>query len=102
MSQVLAGTVLVVFVTVWLTALVTLLACVFYAIKAIRHARPGVNLWGRDTLWNPANVLLSSAMLTDEGLRYRRKCFKSLGIATGTSMAVRSNISFKAGGYAAA
>lgn len=80
MSQVLAGAVLVAFVAVWLTALATLLAGMVYAIKAIRHARPGVDLRGRDTFWNPANVLLSSAMLTDEGLRYRRKCLKSLGI----------------------
>ncbi|MDE2157185.1 MAG: hypothetical protein KGJ32_15070 [Xanthomonadaceae bacterium] len=80
MSQVLAGAVLVAFVVMWLTALIALLACVFFAIKAIRRACPGVNLWGRDTLWNPANVLLRSTMLTDEGLRYRRKSLKSLGI----------------------
>ena len=80
MSQVFAGAVLVAFVAVWLTALIALLACVLYAIKAIRHTHPSVNLWGRDTLWNPANVLLSSTMLTDEGLRYRRKCLKALCI----------------------
>ena len=60
--------------------LIALFACVLYAIKAIRHARPSVNLRGRDTLWNPANVLLGDTMLTDEGLRYRRKCLKALCI----------------------
>jgi hypothetical protein len=80
MSQVLANTVLVGFVAIWLTAFIAFLAAVVYGIKAIRCARSGVSLWGRDTLWNPANALLSSSMLTDEGLRYRRKCFKSAGI----------------------
>ncbi|WP_329742124.1 hypothetical protein [Dyella sp. A6] len=80
MSLVLEDLVLTAFVAVWLVAVVTLFACVIYAIKAVRCARPGVNLWGRDTLWNPANALLSSGMLTDEGLRYRRKSLKSLVI----------------------
>ena len=80
MSQVLGYAALVGFVLVWFTALITFVACIFYAFKAVRCAHPGVNLWGRDTLWNPANVLLSSNMLTEEGLRYRRKCLKSLGI----------------------
>jgi hypothetical protein len=80
MLQILAGAAIMAFVAVWLTALIALLACLLYAIKAIRHARPGVNLWSRDTLWNPANVLLSSTMLTNEGLRYRRKCLKALCI----------------------
>ena len=80
MSQVPAGVALAALVAVLLTALIAWLACVVYAIKAIRRARPGVNLWGRDTLWNPANVLLNSTMLTDEGLRYRRKSLKSLAI----------------------
>lgn len=80
MSQALAGAALVGFVVIWLTALITFLSCVVYAAKAIRRARPGINLWGRDTLWNPANVLPGSNMLTDGGQRYRHKCFKSLGI----------------------
>ena len=74
MSQVLAGTVLVGFVAICLTAFIAWVAVVVYGIKAIRRARPGVNLWSRDTLWNTANVLLSANMLTAEGLRYRRKC----------------------------
>ena len=82
MLQVLAGAALVVFAAIWLTAVITFFACVVYAVKAIRCARPDVKLWGRDTLWNPANVLLSANLLTDEGQRYRRKCFKSLGIFT--------------------
>ena len=80
MSQVLANAVLVGFVAIWLAAFIAFLAAVVYGIKAVRCARSGVNLWGRDTLWNPANALLSSSMLTDEGLLYRRKCFKSAGI----------------------
>ena len=80
MSQIFVGAALAVFIAIWLTAIVTLIACVVYAVKAIRCARPGIRLWGRDTLWNPANVLLSSNMLTEKGLRYRRKCLISLGI----------------------
>jgi hypothetical protein len=80
MSQVLSSAVLVGFVAAWLTALVACFASVVYGIKAIRRARPGVKLWGHDTLWNPANVLLSSNLLTADGLRYRRKCFMSVGI----------------------
>jgi len=80
MSQVLAGTALAGFVAAWLTALIAWFAGIVYGIKAIRRARPGVKLWGRDTLWNPANVLLTSNMLTEEGMRYRRKCFMSVGI----------------------
>jgi hypothetical protein len=80
MSQIFVGAALAVFVAIWLTAVITLLTCVVYAVKAIRCARPGIWLWGRDTLWNPANVLLSSNMLTEKGLRYRRKCLISLGI----------------------
>ena len=75
-----AGVALVAFAAIWLTAAVTLLACAIYAFKAVRHTRPGINLWGRDTLWNPLNVLLSSKMLTDEGLRYRHKSLVSLAI----------------------
>jgi hypothetical protein len=48
MSQVLANTVLVGFVAIWLTAFIAFLAAVVYGIKAIRCARSGVSLWGRD------------------------------------------------------
>jgi hypothetical protein len=80
MPHVVAGAVLVVFVAIWLTAFLAFLAVAVYGIMAIRHVRPGLNRWGRDTLWNPANVLLSSNQLTDTGLRYRRKCFIALSI----------------------
>ena len=46
-----------------------------FGVKAVRNARPGVNLWGRETMWNPGNVLIFPGMLTDEGRRHRRKCF---------------------------
>jgi hypothetical protein len=46
-----------------------------FGFEAVRNARPGVNLWGRETMWNPGNVLVFPGMLTDEGRRYRRKCF---------------------------
>ena len=82
MSQIFVGLALVVFIAIWLTALITLIACVVYAFKAVLCARPGIKLWGRDTPWNPANVLLSSNMLTENGLRYRRKCLISLSIFT--------------------
>ena len=49
-----------------------------FGFKAVRSARPGINPWGRETMWNPGNVLIFPGMLTDEGRRYRRKCFVAL------------------------
>jgi hypothetical protein len=46
-----------------------------FGFKAVRNARPDINLWGRDTMWNPGNVLIFPDMLTDEGRHYRRRCF---------------------------
>ena len=50
-------------------------AILIYGIKTVRHTRQGVSIWGRETGWNPANVLLRPALLTDEGKAYHRKCF---------------------------
>jgi hypothetical protein len=80
MSQVLAGVALVVFVIAWITAVLAWFAIIVFGFKAIRRTRPGVKLWGRDTMWNPTNALLNSNLLTKEGLRYRRKCFLSVGV----------------------
>lgn len=80
MSHVVADAVLVVFIAIWVTAFLAVLAVVVYGTMAIRHVRPGLNRRGRDTLWNPANVLLRSNLLTETGLRYRRKCFIALCI----------------------
>jgi hypothetical protein len=80
MSQVLAGVALVGFVIAWVTAALAWFASIVFGFKAIRRTRPGVKLWGRGTMWNPANALLNSNLLTEEGLRYRRKCFLSAGV----------------------
>jgi hypothetical protein len=80
MSQTLAGVALGGFVVAWLIAVLAWFAALIYGFKAVRRARPGVKLWGRDTMWNPANVLLGSSLLTEEGLRYRRKCFVAIVI----------------------
>ena len=44
-----------------------------FGFEAVRNVRPDVNLWGRETMWNPGNVLIFPGMLTDAGARYRRK-----------------------------
>ena len=80
MSQALAGILLVGFVVVWVTGVLAWFAIIVYGFKALRRARPGVKLWGRDTMWNPANALLNSNLLTEEGLRYRRKCLLSVAV----------------------
>jgi len=80
MSQALAGVALGGFVVAWVTGVIAWFAAIVYGFKAARRARPGVKLWGRDTMGNPANVLLSSSLLTEEGLRYRRKCFTAIVI----------------------
>jgi len=54
------------------------IAILIFGIKTIRHARQDVSIWGRETGWNPANVLLRPELLTDEGKEYRRKCFIAL------------------------
>ena len=53
-------------------------AILIYGIKAIRRTREGVSLWSRETLWNPVNVLLRPALLTQEGRTYRRRCFTAV------------------------
>jgi hypothetical protein len=69
-------TVLAILKVVWiLIAFGSWVAGVFYGIKAVRHARPDISIWGRKTLWNPANVLVIPGLLTNEGKKYRRRCF---------------------------
>ena len=55
-------------------------AAIIYGNKAIRRTRPGVTLWGRETLWNPVNVLLRPNLLTEKGCSYRHKCFLAVAI----------------------
>jgi len=62
-----------------------------FGVKAVRNARPEVELWSRETMWNPINVLFSPQMLTDAGRRYRRKCFLAVlwfAVPIGVVMAV--------------
>ncbi|HEY9512256.1 MAG TPA: hypothetical protein VIQ48_06750 [Rhodanobacter sp.] len=77
MSQVLAGVALVGFATAWFAAVLAWFASIVFGFKAIRRTRSGVK---RGTMWNPANALLNSNLLTEDGLRYRRKCFLSVGV----------------------
>lgn len=80
MSQALVAIALVGFVVAWVTGVLAWFAIIVYGFKALRRARPGVKLLGRETMWNPANALLNSNLLTEEGLRYRRKCFLSAAV----------------------
>lgn len=77
-SAALTVLVTVAFGALWTLALVSWFAVVVYGFKAVRQARPGVRLWSRATLWNPANALLRSDLLTEQGRRYRSRCFRAL------------------------
>ena len=59
-------------------ALCSWLGIVVYGLKAIRRPRPGIALWSRSTMWNPANALLRPELLTDEGQVYRSRCLRAL------------------------
>lgn len=80
MTKLLAATALLLFVAAWCTAAIAWFSAVVFAVKAVRRAQPGVRLWGREMLWNPANALLNPQLLTPEGLSYRRKCFIAIGV----------------------
>lgn len=80
MTKLFAATALLGFVVAWCTAVIAWFAAIVFAVKAVRRARPGVRLWGRETLWNPANALLNPQLLTPEGLACRRKCFIAIGV----------------------
>jgi len=55
------------------------LATVFYGIRTTFHARPGISVWSRKTLWNPFNVLVLPGLLTDRGKKYRLRCYLAVG-----------------------
>jgi hypothetical protein len=69
---------IVVFGAIWTLALTSWFAMIVYGFKAVRQPRPGVRLWSRATLWNPANALLRPEFLTEQGQRYRSRCFRAL------------------------
>jgi hypothetical protein len=46
---------------------------VFFMLRMVSNAKPGVPLRGRQTLWNPANVVVRPSLLTDQGRVYRRR-----------------------------
>jgi hypothetical protein len=75
MSQAIAVAAQIGFVVIWFVGVLAWFTAIVCGFKAVRRTRPGVNVRGRETLWNPANVLLRTSLLTEEGLRYRRKCF---------------------------
>jgi hypothetical protein len=78
MSSSLSVLVTVAFGALWALALVSWFAVVVYGFKAVRQPRPGVRLWSRATLWNPANALLRSELLTEQGRRDRSRCLRAL------------------------
>lgn len=80
MTKVLAATALFGFIAFWCTAAIAWFSAIVFAVKAVRRAQPGIKLWGRETLWNPANALLNPQLLTAEGLAYRRKCLIATGV----------------------
>lgn len=91
MPDILAGLAHIGFKIAWIGAAVSWLAILVFGIKAIGRTRPGVDLWGRDTGWNPANVLMRPSLLTSEGLIYRRRCFVAFWIflcCVGVSLAI--------------
>jgi hypothetical protein len=59
-------------------ALGSWIAILVYGLKAVRRPLPGIGLWSRSTLWNPANVLLWPERLTPEGQRYRGLCLRAV------------------------
>lgn len=78
MSSSLSVVVTVAFGALWTLALVSWFAVVVYGFKAMRQPRPGVRLWSRGTLWNPASALLRSDLVTEQGRRYRSRCLRAL------------------------
>ena len=68
----------ILFIALVVVALGSWLGIVVYGLKAIRRPRPGVALWSRTTLWNPANALLRPELLTHEGRLYRDRCLRAL------------------------
>ena len=77
MEKVYAVVVLIAFVSTLLVAPIAWVRTVYFGYKAISHTREGVDRWGRDTWFNPANVLVLPNLLDSEGLLYRRRCFLS-------------------------
>ena len=78
MSRVLAMFLMTIFALAILAGVAAWIATVIYGFKAISFRKSGVRLWTRETLWNPANILLHPEFLTAKGLAYRRKCFISV------------------------
>ena len=83
MTKVLAAIALFGFAAAWCVAVVAWFSAIVFAVKAVRRTQAGIRLWGRATLWNPANALLNPQLLTPEGLSYRRKCFVAIGVFVG-------------------
>jgi hypothetical protein len=68
------------FVLAWLATLVAWVAIVVYGLKVIRNVLPGVSLWGRQTAYNPANVVFHPELLTPEGQACRRRLGYALAV----------------------
>ena len=80
MSDVLIGIAVIWFALSWIGGVAAFFAILVYGFMAVSCTRQGVKPWGRETWWNPANVLLRPSLLTEEGRAYRRKCFLAMGV----------------------
>ncbi|MBE1162883.1 hypothetical protein [Dyella acidiphila] len=83
MTKILAVVAILGFVSAWGVGVVAWFFAVFFAVKAVRRTKAGIRLWGRGTLWNPANILFDPQSLTSDGLAYRRKCFIAIAVFFG-------------------
>jgi hypothetical protein len=59
-------------------AIVSFLGIVIFTFRVIFHTKPGVRRWSRQLQYNPFNVVFRSELLTDNGLKDRRRLVFSL------------------------
>ena len=78
MDAILRATMLVVFIPTLVIAPIAWVCIIAYGFKTISNRKPEVDLWRDAPMGNPANIMLDSKLLTDEGLRCRSIMVKSI------------------------
>ena len=78
MDAILGVAMLVVFIPTLVVAPIAWVCIVVYGFKTIANRKPEVDLWRDAPMGNPANIMLDSKLLTDEGLRCRSIMAKSI------------------------
>ncbi len=78
MDQILAVLLTILFVLTMIIAPIAWVCILVYGFKTIRNRKPEVSLWRGAPAWNPVNITLSPELLTEEGLKYRRRLFWSV------------------------